>query len=913
MRKTTTLMALMVALTAFGTAATQTWAVDGQSAWEAGTFNQTTFDSDADGLVLSTVQPSLYADNGSYRSAWHDWGDTANITEFTITDTVPANTSVSYWLRSSSDGTNDTASDWYNRTTAVPDDQFVQFRAVLDTANNSTTPAVDRVNVTAEIAGSAGITLTQTPDDPTTDQTPHFEGETESRTNVEYRVDGGSWERACNNCETFAFDVGTELSGGEHTVEVQTATWWGESQSTSDTFSVADGTEFSFSPAYTTTYPASALPIDVDSSIWAEDTDVDFNFTLVGPETFDISNRYGDGVCDLRGLEEWPIDEGEGDNYCGTEVPSGVALGSYDLQVTWRLQGETHSGFVGPDGGLVSQSNAMAINVDEIGDWVSQSSSHGGHLQDSSSISHNANFDQDTSKESGTIYTCPGATLNVNSIGSVTVQCTNGATGGSPPPGVVAFISRGGTEITSANNNLFGGGCSIDTTRAVLQGEVDQAGQDRSQWGYNPGCNLQWQMDGSSTSFDAHTFSDTGEYTVNVDFINAVSDSPDYICPADGSNSQCNVGSMSGDQHGWEQLDSYSIDVVDPELSDGGMTFSNSVNTTVDGTTWIRRDDYNESMTVTWTLDNTGIGDVAIESIDLNCPDGMTCSKPSVTTIAEGESAQLVFTVDSTDGVRGQGAFQVEVDYSDNHGLSCIGTHTFQKEVRFDERGPTASVTGRSGTGEWYNATSPNEYWFTETPVSYSLSCSDSGVGCDTTEWCVDQSDSCTPSESLPVSINGSEGLNHVRYRGTDLLGNVAPTASDALRIDTEPPVVDCQDCVQPETAETREQVLMEPEVMDAGIGVDTIDICGDRSCSQIFCSLGQSGSCSYSSQEQTSSEVWVRARDRLGRQTDVQIGSFEILLSDGAFCRSDSQCLSNTCTQNTCQPDRVPPEIVIQ
>lgn len=914
MRKTAVLAVCVMAMMALGTAATQTWSVDTSAEFQEGAFANTTVDSPTDTLLLDEqdTNDSAYFPSGTYTSEWHDWEETGNLTGFTPSDTVPDNSTLTYEVRSASSPSPGAASDWYgaDEIGEVPDDQYVQFRADLTTTDNQSSPMTDSVSIEAEVAesGSLEVSFTETPDDTTTDDTPEFAGELSYGANVEYRVDGGSWELVCNRCDQFSFETDS-LSGGSHTVEVRAGTWWGDSGSASDTFSVADGSEFTFEPSTTSTYRSSAIPIDPESSMWdANDPaldDIDFDFTLVGPDTFDISNRFEDGICDLAGNPEWPVPD-EGDYYCGTEVPSDASYGDYKLKVEWELRGQ-HEGFVDPaTGEVVSESEAGTINIGEAGEWMSDSSSHGGHLQDSNSVSYGTGFDSDSSSEDGAIYTCPGATMEVNSIGSVTVQCTNGATGGSSTPGVVGFVRQGGAggeQIVNNNNGMFGGGCSIDDDVSwdLLTGSRDNDG-------YNPGCNIGWQMRGSNSNFDVHTFSEVGTYAVDLAYVNAVSDSPDFICPADPNNNQCNTGSMSGDQHGWEHLTQKTIKVVDPELSDGGVSLDNVIR---DGQ-WIRRDDYNSSMTMTWTLENTGVGHVSIDDISVQCPDSMDCDNPSVSQINEGDTTTLVFSMDSTDGVRGLGEYEVTLTYSDAHGLDCIGQHTLTKSFEVDERGPSTSVSGVSGDFEWYNATSPNEQWYTEKPVDVSLSCSDEGIGCDTTEWCSDQSDSCTPEQDAPASAD-AEGVNHVRHRATDQLGNLGDTTSSQVRIDTEPPEVACQDCVQPGAVATGEDVVMSPEITDAGIGVDTASICSDEQCSQTFCSGTGQDACTYSSSEQMSSEVWVRAFDRLGRRTVTEIGSFEVLLPDGAFCSADDQCLSGMCTDNTCEPDRVPPEVIIQ
>lgn len=129
--------------------------------------------------------------------------------------------------------------------------------------------------------------------------------------------------------------------------------------------------------------------------------------------------------------------------------------------------------------------------------------------------------------------------------------------------------------------------------------------------------------------------------------------------------------------------------------------------------------------------------------------------------------------------------------------------------------------------------------------------------------------------------------------------------------LDTTPPDVTCDDCVQPEQTSTGSDISIDPTVEDNAAGVESVSICKDESCSQVMCS--GTSSCTYSADEVESSEVWVRARDRQGNQQTVQIGSFDVRLPTGAFCTANDQCLSGSCVDNSCEPEQIPPEVVIQ
>lgn len=70
-------------------------------------------------------------------------------------------------------------------------------------------------------------------------------------------------------------------------------------------------------------------------------------------------------------------------------------------------------------------------------------------------------------------------------------------------------------------------------------------------------------------------------------------------------------------------------------------------------------------------------------------------------------------------------------------------------------------------------------------PQTVTLTCTDQHSGCNVTEYCVDQSDQCTPDEEGTSVTVSSEGENFVRYNSTDNSGNQEGTDSQRVRINT--------------------------------------------------------------------------------------------------------------------------------
>ncbi|MCK5333082.1 MAG: hypothetical protein KAJ24_01115, partial [Candidatus Aenigmarchaeota archaeon] len=81
--------------------------------------------------------------------------------------------------------------------------------------------------------------------------------------------------------------------------------------------------------------------------------------------------------------------------------------------------------------------------------------------------------------------------------------------------------------------------------------------------------------------------------------------------------------------------------------------------------------------------------------------------------------------------------------------------------------------------------------WRTIAP-SFTLSCSDgSGAGCDTTLYCNDTANICTPSAEYTAAVTASiDGTFYVRYKSNDTVGNEETVNSQTYKYDKYPTTI---------------------------------------------------------------------------------------------------------------------------
>jgi hypothetical protein len=545
-------------------------------------------------------------------------------------------------------------------------DHTVEVRAEDEAGNTQTDSFSFKVD-----DAPPSVTFESTPDSPTTESNPLIALSTNEDARVEYSVDDGFFTDLGGDFrQGFEFYTG-ELDGGDHTVEVRAEDEAGNTQTESFSFKVADGSEVNFTAAVDKSYPGSGIPIDPDSDVFDRDADVDFDFSLErNGESYDISNDVNDGVCDFRGDPGWQLGA---DYFCGSKVPTDITTGAaYELVAEWSLRGESYTRVLDGD-----------FQISNTAQWYSQSTSHGGRVRNS--VEANMHVDGESVKKPDKTFACSGSAYEIDNIGTVTAQCSNGVTRSGKTPPVVSFVSRPNGGTVKRHNDMFNDpDCNIEggVSRQDLLDIKSNQGY------YPPGCDIDWQLGGDS-SFTAYTFNEPGEYSVAVDYVNAVSDSPQYICPADSNNGLCSTGTLNG-ASGWKNLEERTVSIIEPGVEIDQFAFSqNSVKQNVNGDTYIRRKDYNGAITGTIGVKNTGTGDINITGLGFECPSGVSCETITTTDlrITEENTALINWKADVPD-VRTTGTIKVTVQYEDSYGIGCQITEPPTRTYYLDEADP---------------------------------------------------------------------------------------------------------------------------------------------------------------------------------------------------------------------------------
>lgn len=628
--------------------------------------------------VVNNVTPE---DNSVFRIDYYELNESEVTLSASSEDPAGGNVNVTFYNGEDEELGTDSSSE-SNFTYSWDVDEFREYEwyAVAEDSEGNTTETETRnFEMSNTDTTAPSITFEETPDEVIINREIQVEGRTDEPARIEYRLDGGDYTRAEPGWrENFEFEI-EELSSGEHTVTVRVEDRSGNTNTESFEFRVAGGSEVDFQVNVEKSYPQSGIPIDPDSEYYPQDTDVDFDFTLEGNgNEYDISNNYQDGVCDFYGDEGWQLG---GNYFCGTEVPADIALGTYQLVAEWELRGQDHR--------KVLREN---FEIQDTARWYSSQMSHGGRVE--GSIELNTKIEENYENYDGQKVTCTGSTYEVNQIESVTARCSNGITSTSTPP-IVAFINQDGSKVATSNNDMFGDpNCKIGdgVTRQQIFGT---ANLDTDDQGYRPeNCNLRWQLGGDS-SFTAHQFNQPGDYNVYVDYPNAISNSPDFICPTRTDNNNiCNRGSISGDASGWNNVKTESVKVVNIDGSIQGTGFSANVVDYTDnsGETFIRRKDYSGDITGTIVFKNTGSGVIELRGLDHNCPENVDCSTVDDLSggleVQPGETEQISWTASPEE--RTTGNIDVTLTYDDVYGLTCSGADTQETtwEYTLDEQDP---------------------------------------------------------------------------------------------------------------------------------------------------------------------------------------------------------------------------------
>ncbi|RLE68146.1 MAG: hypothetical protein DRJ45_08395, partial [Thermoprotei archaeon] len=108
--------------------------------------------------------------------------------------------------------------------------------------------------------------------------------------------------------------------------------------------------------------------------------------------------------------------------------------------------------------------------------------------------------------------------------------------------------------------------------------------------------------------------------------------------------------------------------------------------------------------------------------------------------------------------------------------------------IKIDRTPPitNASAVDNSGAGYTFGT------WVSASYVNISFNCNDSLSGCNTTLYCIDSNNSCTPNQTYngtPIQIS-DEGISYIKYKTTDTAGNLESVKNRTIMIDRTPPTI---------------------------------------------------------------------------------------------------------------------------
>lgn len=285
--------------------------------------------------------------------------------------------------------------------------------------------------------------------------------------------------------------------------------------------------------------PMSSIPVDPENGGCLSSSDARTDVELK------IGSYTGNPSCDtVSGTTGWH-DPVEGRNYCELKIEKGVPVGKYKLHAVYRINGVSYD-----------QTFKTGFRVEEECS-TSTTCSHGGRVMDSPSA--NLEFSGCTPWKGK--YLCEkGARVSVKDISSYKSVCSNGAKRDVETVGVVAWVYSDQVFQTK-KTNLFAG-CEAPESPVPMK---YREGLLKEEVGLGWDCNIGWHSGGSKKKIENfYTFDQPGKYTIYLDYINAVCDSPDYICPTGGT--LCKIGTMSSDYKGFKNMEVVKAVAVDPHL-----------------------------------------------------------------------------------------------------------------------------------------------------------------------------------------------------------------------------------------------------------------------------------------------------------------------------------------------------------
>ncbi|NMA48548.1 MAG: hypothetical protein GX947_02060 [Tissierellia bacterium] len=115
--------------------------------------------------------------------------------------------------------------------------------------------------------------------------------------------------------------------------------------------------------------------------------------------------------------------------------------------------------------------------------------------------------------------------------------------------------------------------------------------------------------------------------------------------------------------------------------------------------------------------------------------------------------------------------------------------------------------------------------WTATSPKNITINCSDDGSGVSSVKYCIDETNTCSPSTNYTNSVSmscgsGSTCSQYIRYQGKDNVGNASSVSSQKIRQDREGPT----NGILTTEYDEYEILLSWSDISDSGSGLATAD-----------------------------------------------------------------------------------------
>lgn len=343
------------------------------------------------------------------------------------------------------------------------------------------------------------------------------------------------------------------------------------------------------------------------------------------PIDFYLGNKKLRSNCPFSGDEGWYL-AGVG-SQCEVKIPGTFAVGTYPLKAVYSLKGgkdnysKTYTELIEPNFKIMDKCSTSAV------------CNHGGHMN----AMLNVNFFATEYRTDHTglhDYIIPiNAKVKIKNIGTFTGQCSDGATVASRLPGVLVWVYNN-LKMTETDNILFNGKCKLPFDRRNYIGPTSK-NSGSLPFNANGGvCDITWNKFGTTNSVSVGNLNVAGNYVIYVDYINAVCDSPDYICPdlfSGRTQSTCRIGTMSSvsSADGFKPVTKYTLEVVNPILK---LTKTPSYH----------QENYKVRQEI--SVENIGYGDILVHSNSLPGLQDLDYSLASIPLISENQKKDIYAT-----------------------------------------------------------------------------------------------------------------------------------------------------------------------------------------------------------------------------------------------------------------------------